>query len=173
MQPLKSLAQRDEPAMPPLCAAAAWRRAALAATLPALLLVAGCAPQNSPPQQVEAQAPSVTYKYRGDQELLQANQNAMTYCSQFHSVAQTENIKNASDGSKTVIFRCSAMPPATVATTTTLGSNMAYPYRTDQELLEASRNADLYCQNRGSQRAVATVVTNLDGTKSVSFQCTP
>ncbi|HVI88951.1 MAG TPA: hypothetical protein VM659_11635 [Dongiaceae bacterium] len=154
-------------------AAVARRSALILAALPALLLVAACAPQNSPPQQVEAQNPSVTYKYRGDQELLEANTKAMTYCNQYHSVAQTQNIHNESDGSKTVVFSCTAMPPAQVATTITPGANMVYPYRTDQELLDASRNADLYCANRGSQRAVATVVTNLDGTKSISFQCTP
>ena len=141
----------------------------------AALLVSGCVAQNSAPQQVKASNPSVTYKYRGDQELLQANQNAMTFCSQYHSAARTARINDSSEGGKTVVFECDAMPPAVVATAAQpYNPNLAYAYRSDQDLLDASRNADIYCMNNGgSQRAMSTVVTNPNGTKSVSFQCVP
>lgn len=137
----------------------------------AALLLAACAPQYSPPQQVAATNPSVTYKYRGDQELLQANQTAQTYCNQYRSVAQTSNITNGSDGSKTVVFQCVAMAPGVVPAQP-FNPNLAYNYRTDQDLLDASRNAEVYCMNNGSQRAVSTAITNTDGTKTVRFQCT-
>jgi hypothetical protein len=137
----------------------------------AALLISGCVAQNSAPQQVKANNPSVTYKYRGDQELLQANQNAMTFCSQYHSVARTANITDSPEGGKTVVFECDAMPPV-VATAQPYNPSLAYNYRTDQDLIDASRNADIYCMNNGgSQRAMSTVVTNPNGTKSVSFQC--
>ena len=50
----------------------------------ATLGVASCAPSNSL-QQVKTSNPSVTYEYRGDQELLQAQQNAVTFCNQYQS----------------------------------------------------------------------------------------
>ena len=141
----------------------------------AALLMSGCVAQNSAPQQVKASNPSVTYKYRGDQELLQANQNAMTFCSQYRSAARTSTITDSPDGGKTVVFECDAMPPqTTVMAAQPYNPNLAYAYRSDQELLDASRNADIYCMNNGgSQRAMSTVVTNPNGTKSVSFQCVP
>ena len=139
----------------------------------AALLVSGCVAQNSAPQQVKASNPSVTYKYRGDQELLQANQNAMTFCSQYHSAARTAKITDSPDNGKTVVFECDAMPPV-VASAQPYNPNLAYNYRSDQDLIDASRNADIYCMNNGgSQRAMSTVVTNPNGTKSVSFQCVP
>ena len=134
-------------------------------------LLTACAPVNSPPQQVQAQNPTVTYKYRGDQELLQANQSAMTYCSQYRAVARTTNISSDSNGSKTVVFDCMPTTSETVSTVQPLNNNLGYTYHSDQELLDASRNADIYCANNGSGRAVATVVTNLDGSKTVTFQC--
>jgi hypothetical protein len=137
-------------------------------------LLTACVPQNEPPQQVQAANPTVTYKYRGDQELLQANQSAMTYCSQYRSIARTTNISSDSNGSKTVQFDCvpNTATSETVSTLQPLSSNPGYTYHTDQELLDASRNADIYCANNGSQRAVGTVVTNIDGSKTVTFQCT-
>jgi hypothetical protein len=142
------------------------------ATVLLALLVAACSPEHSAPQQVQSSNPSVTYKYRGDQELLQANQNAMTFCSQYRSAARSANIVDASDGSKTVVFECVSMAPAAVPTEP-YNPNLAYNYRTDQDLLDASRNAELYCMNDGSRRAMSTVVTNANGTRTVSFQCAP
>lgn len=145
---------------------------ARAAVVSAALLLAACAPQYSPPQQVRASNPSVTYKYHSDQELLQANQNAMTFCSQYRSTAQTANIIDSPDGSKTVVFECMAMAPAATPQPP-LNPNLAYTYHTDQGLLDASRNAGNYCANEGSQRALATATTDTDGTKTVTFRCVP
>ena len=44
---------------------------------------------------------------------------------------------------------------------------------TDQDLLDASRNAEIACVNSGFQRAAATGVTTAAGVKTVSFQCVP
>jgi hypothetical protein len=141
-------------------------------TVLAALLVAACSPQYSAPQQVRSSNPSVTYKYRGDQELLQANQSAMTFCSQYRSAARSANIADSSDGSKTVVFECVSMAPAAVSPEP-YNPNLAYNYRTDQDLLDASRNAELYCMSDGSRRAMSTVVTNPNGTRTVTFQCAP
>jgi hypothetical protein len=139
------------------------------------LLLSACAEQTSPPREVASQTPRVTYKYKGDRELMAANDKAVTYCSQYHAVPHTADIEDSPNGSKEVTFDCIASAPAMAATVppTTVGSNLAYPYRSDQELLDAARNADAYCLDNGSQRAVATFVTNLDGTRTVTFQCVP
>jgi hypothetical protein len=146
---------------------------AVLSTVCAGLMLSACSTPDSPPQQVESKNPSVTYKYRGDKELLQANQNAETFCSQYHSIARTADISSTSDGTKTVVFDCVASTTATVPVTQPLGSNMAYSYQTDQQLLEASRNADAYCATNGSQRALTNTTVNIDGTKTLTFQCVP
>jgi hypothetical protein len=50
-------------------------------------------------------------------------------------------------------------------------SNLAYSYRTDQELLDGSRNAQAYCMSNGLQHTVANISTNANGTKMATFQC--
>ena len=59
-----------------------------------------------------------------------------------------------------------AAPPQQVA-----GSDLTYYYRTDQELLDASRSAHAYCADNGWQQAVPSVRTNTDGSRTVLFQC--
>ena len=141
-----------------------------AATLLAGVMAASCTPQSSSPQQVQASNPTVTYKYRSDQDLLQANQNAATFCNRYQSVPRAANFGNDPDGSKVIVFQCvqmttpAAQPPQ-------FNPNLTYNYRTDQELLDASRNAQIYCMNNGSQQVTSNIVTNANGTKTVMFQC--
>ena len=70
------------------------------------LTLASCAPQYTSPQQVQASNPTVTYKYHNDQELLQVNQSAVTYCNQYRAVPQPASFTNDQDGSKVVVFAC-------------------------------------------------------------------
>jgi len=143
-----------------------------ATTVLAGLMLASCAPQYSPPQQVQASNPSVTYKYHTDQELLEVNQSAATFCNQYRAVPRPASFTNSQDGSKVVVFEC-------VQNTTPMTSppqynpNLTYNYRSDQELLDASRNAQAYCMNNGSQQVISNIVTNTDGTRTVTFQCSP
>ena len=142
-----------------------------AATMLTASLAASCAPHYSSPEQVQANNPSVTYKYSGDQELVQANQNAATFCNRYQSVPRTANFANDPDGGKVVVFECvqtsAAIPPPQ------FNPNLAYNYRTDQELLDSSRNAQIYCVNNGSPQVISNIVTNANGTKTVTFQCSP
>lgn len=137
--------------------------------------VAGCV-ASSGPRQVRAENPSVTYTYRTDQDLLQASQNAANYCAQYQSVQRTSRISNNSDGTNTVIFDCvktttvAAPVPAPVPVPASPG--MTYTYRTDQELLDASRNAEASCMRYGTPMT-STITTNPNGTKTVIFQCGP
>jgi hypothetical protein len=144
-----------------------WAVALLAAGV-----VASCAPFPSSQQPVQSSNPSVTYNYRTDQELIQANQRATTYCSQYQTTPRTANITNNADGSKAVLFECvrTTLPaPAPPPTT----PSQSYGYRTDQELVQASQTAGAYCRQYGSQPMTSNIVTNADGTKTVTFQCGP
>ena len=130
--------------------------------------VAACAQWPSSQQPVQASNPSVTYNYRTDQELLKANQNATTYCGQYQTAPRTAGLTNNADGSKTVVFECVRTALSAAAP---VNPNLSYTYRTDQELVQASQTANAYCLKYGSQPMTSQVVTNSDGTKTVTFQC--
>ena len=104
--------------------------------------LASCAQFPSSQQPVQSSNPSVTYNYRTDQELLQANQNATTYCSPYQTAPRTSSITNNADGSKAVRFECVRTTLPTPAPTT---PSQSYTYRTDQELVQASQTASAYC----------------------------
>ena len=151
-----------------------------ALTMLAALMTASCGPQYSAPQQTQSSNPSVTYKYHNDQELVQVNQSAAAYCSRYQAVPRTANFTNDPDGSKAVVFECIQTPPQVVYPQTSqvvypqpqYNSNiLTYNYRTDQELLDASRNAQTYCRNSGSQQVISNIVTNSDGSKTITFRC--
>ena len=134
------------------------------------LLVASCVQPSSSPEQVQSSNPSVTYKYNNDQELLQVDQSAATYCSQYHGLPQAANFTPDPNGGNDVVFQC--VPAATTGTSQVpVNPNLTYTYGSDTELLNASRNAQTYCINNGSSQVISNITTNTDGTKTVTFQC--
>lgn len=145
----------------------------LAAVALAALAAASCTASSSSEsvQQVRASNPTVTYEYGDDEELLKAQQEAVTFCSQYQAGPRAAQISSGADGrSNTVVFECDPNLPTTAPPQVT-GSDLAYAYRSDQELLEASRNAHTYCTDNGWQQAVPSIRTNSDGSKTVMFQC--
>lgn len=148
----------------------------LCAALSTVALVAACAPSNMAPQTVQASTPNVTYKYRGDQELLRANQQAAAYCNQYGTVPRTASLTNNTDGTNTVVFDCIKPTSATVMNNPMPPTSPAlnYTYRTDRDLLDASRRADAYCMSFGQRMTTtSSIVTNADGTRTATFQCGP
>ena len=143
----------------------------------AALTVASCTSPSSSSsshslQQVEATNPSVTYEYAGDTQLLEAQQKAVAFCSQYQSTPRPARITSSSDGgANNVVFECDPNLPVTAPPVVT-GSDLTYSYRNDQELLAAWRNAETYCTGTGRQAAVPDVHTNPDGSKTVVFRCT-
>jgi hypothetical protein len=137
--------------------------------------LAACAPMYSTgPEQVYANNPSVTYNYSTDQDLLVAGQKATAFCSQYQStVARSGAIGSNPDGTNSVSFECVPMnAPAPTVAMVPPAAPMAYTYRTSQELLTASQNADAYCFKYG-RRSAANIATNMDGSKTATFQCVP
>lgn len=119
---------------------------------------------------MQASNPTVTYNYRTDQELVKANQNAATYCNQYQASPRTGNITANADGSKAVVFEC---VPSTVPAASPGTPSQSYTYRTDQELVQASQTANAYCQGYSAQPMTSTIMSNADGTRTVTFVCGP
>ena len=140
----------------------------------AALLMASCVSTRSSPEQVEASNPTVTYKYRSDDELIQANQRAITFCQQYPSfLPRTASFSNDSDGSKIVVFEC--VPTTAFAATPARQPNadLTYSFRTDQQLLDASREAQMHCLNNGLPEMDSNITVNSDGSKTITFHCSP
>ncbi|HMF29618.1 MAG TPA: hypothetical protein VKE42_12640 [Candidatus Cybelea sp.] len=138
--------------------------------------IAGCETESSP-REVRATNPSVTYKYRDDRDLAQANEQAQAYCSRYQSVPQAGRFATDADGDRVVVFDCVAATTAVVTPAAPYPyqeyphSNMTYTYRSDDEFQSDSRSAQTYCANSGMTLETQTIVENHDGTKTVTFQC--
>jgi hypothetical protein len=140
-----------------------------AGTVLAALLGTACVPyEHSSPKQIEASNPTVTYKYHNDEELIETNQLAATFCDRYQSVPQPVNFTTDTTGNRVVVFECVG---TSVAGGPYSNSDLTYTYRTDQELMDVSRNAHAYCRNSGSSQVVSNIVSNGNGTKTVTFQC--
>ena len=151
----------------------AFSACALTGALLAAAAVAACGPIHSAgPEQVHAANPSVTYNYSTDQELIQAADRASVFCSQYQArTMRSGTISQNPDGTNSVAFECvpvTASAPAVAAAPP--AAPMTYSYRSSQDLLTASQNAEAYCLRQG-KRSTATVTTNPDGTKAATFQC--
>jgi hypothetical protein len=123
-----------------------------AAAVLAALLGTACVPyEHSAPKQIQASNPTVTYKYHNDEELIQTNQLAATFCDRYQSAPQPVSFTTDSAGDRVVIFECvgTSMPGKAYS-----NSDLTYTYRTDQELMDVSRNAHSYCMNSGSSQVV-------------------
>jgi hypothetical protein len=143
---------------------------ATAAAFAALMSASCVSTRSSSPQQVDVSNPTVTYKYRNDDELIQANRRAMTYCDQYQSLPQTEHFGRDSDGSNIVVFECLARS-ASAAPQRQLNSDLRYNFQTDQELLDVSRDAQVYCLNNGQSEMESNIVVYSNGSKTVTFSC--
>ncbi len=137
----------------------------------ATLVAAACVPISaSPPQQVNATNPSVTYTYSGDAELIAANQKATAFCAPYQGSPQATSITTMQDGGKAAVFEC--VKPAAIVVQSPQNFNLTSTYQTDQELLAAARNAHLYCISTGMPGLTTSTTTSANGNRTVAFQCT-
>lgn len=147
-----------------------WLRAGSLAVL-ALAGMSACAPMHQAPQEVEARPPKVRYEFSSDEGLIQANEKARTYCSRYHATPSLQGpIAESDDDTKTVTFACVSPTTVTPSPTPPAPPAQGYTYRSDTELLEALRSADAYCA-RTDETASSSIVTNPDGTKTLTFHC--
>lgn len=154
-----------------------FRKATIGTTAAlAALMLASCVttPRSSSPQQVAESNPTVTYKYRNDDELIQAGQRAVIFCNEHQAVPQpqAESFSIDANGDRIVVFEC--FPRTSDIAATPLrqpNSDLSYNFRTDQELLNASRDAQIYCLNNGSPEMDSNIVTQSNGSRTVTFRC--
>lgn len=137
----------------------------------ATLTLASCATtRSSSPVQVAASNPTVTYKYRNDDELIQANQQAMTFCDQYQALPRAQSFAVDSDRRNVVVFECISSTQF-AAPARRSDSELAYNFRTDQELLDVSRDAQVYCLNSGAPEMNSDIAVHTNGSKTVTFHC--
>jgi len=143
-----------------------------ATAIVAAVMTASCVSTlSSSPRQVAANNPTVTYQYRNDDELIQANQRAISFCEPYQTLPQAQHFSEDSGHQKFVVFEC--VPSVQTAPIRQPDSELRYDYRSDQELLEVSRNAQVQCRNSGRPVMSSNVVVNSDGGRSVTFHCSP
>ena len=128
-----------------------------------------CASPRTSPKQVATSNPTVTYQYRNDDELIQASQRAITFCEPHQSLPQAKSYSTDSEGRKIVVFECIQNLQASRIDTS--DTTLRYNYRTDQQLLELSRDAQVHCLKIGQPEMTSNIVVNADGSRSVTFQC--
>lgn len=137
-----------------------------------VVMMTSCASTgSSSPKQVATSNPTVTYRYRNDDELIQANQRAIAFCEPHQSLPQAQSFANDSEGRRIVVFECA--PTLQAAPIRQSDADLRYGYRTDQELLEVSRNSQVYCLKSGKPEMSSNIVVNADGSRTVTFHCSP
>lgn len=147
----------------------------MTAAMAALMMASCVSTRHSSPQQVAASNPTVTYKYRDDNELIAANQRAINFCTQYQALPQAQTFARDTDGRNIVVFECvpAASLPVVQIQLREPNADLRYDYRTDQELLDLSRNAQVYCLNNGAPEMESNIEVNSNGSKTVTFRCSP
>lgn len=140
-------------------------------TVAAVMLTSCASTHSSSPRQIEASNPTVTYQYRNDDELIQANQRAIAYCEPHQALPRAKKFSDDEEHHKVVVFECvSNLQTAPIQQS---DSDLRYSYRSDQELLDLSRNAQVYCRNSGKPDMTSSIAVNTDGSRTVTFHCNP
>ena len=147
-----------------------FQNVAASISVAACLAMTACAAPHSGPQQVDASRPTVTYKYRNDDQLMEANERAEQFCDRYQAVPRSADFGDDRSGERYVTFECVAAGPTAQASR--YDSNMTYTFRTDRELLDASRDARAYCRERTGTSRISTEITDDTGdVKRVRFAC--
>jgi hypothetical protein len=76
------------------------------------------------------------------------------------------------DGGKSAVFECVKTPPRLVMVAPA-STYLTVSYQTDQQLLDASRNARAYCMNNGMRGLTTNITQNAYGGSTAAFQCSP
>jgi len=127
---------------------------------PVALLLAG---------QIEASNPTVTYKHHNDDELVQTNQLAATFYDRYQTVPQPVTFATDAAGDRVVVFECTAPYAA--------GALSAFPIRSQPNIENGSRVDGRFakctglCMNSGSSQVVSNIISEGNGSKTVTFEC--
>src|SRR5262245_21730947 len=72
----------------------------------ATMLISACGSMQTSPRQVQASNPTVTYRYRNDDELVKTNQLASSFCEKYHAIPRAVNFTTDSDRQNIVVYEC-------------------------------------------------------------------
>jgi hypothetical protein len=140
--------------------------------------LAACAPPAG--EATSAGRPNVSYAYTTDRELVDISRRAEAYCRTYGGWPRTTNVISRGDGTQAISYECDPVaPPATVATVAPVPAplplparpTVAYSYRTDQELVDATRNAETQCRQMDARSRTTAINANVDGSRTVVFAC--
>jgi hypothetical protein len=148
-----------------------------------------CVAPHTPAQPISATKPTVTYAYRDDQGLTEATAKAETYCRQYNAWPRVTDIFTPAGGGRNAVFVCDQPRPAMTAAApigapavvaTSPGVVVAppavptvnYTYRDDRSLIDVSNQAQAYCLNYSANAHSTLISNNVDGSRTITFQCT-
>lgn len=153
-----------------------------------LLLVAAagltaCVAAPREPEAVSSTKPSITYSYTDDRSLMEASRKAETYCAPYNTWPRTDNFFSRPEGGRNVTFVCDqprtaalVAPQSAVIVSQPTAAPMtpaavSYSYRDDRGLVEANNMAARYCMGYSAQARSTLVQSNVDGSKTITFDC--
>ena len=150
--------------------------------------LAACTTRPREPEAVSATKPTITYSYTDDRALMEATRKAEAYCAPYNSWPRTDAFFNRPEGGRNVTFVCDqprtaavvapssaviVSQPAVVTGTAVpvAPPAVSYSYRDDRGLVEASNMAARYCMGYSAQARSTLVQSNVDGSKTITFDC--
>jgi len=147
--------------------------------------LAACGTGRPYSEPVSSTKPTITYAYNDDRALMDATNKAQSYCATYNAWPRTDSIYNKPEGGRNVTFVCDQPRNAPVSTTTTSAvivpnpaiapaptqPVVSYSYRDDRGLVEATGMATRYCNGYGAQARSTSVQGNVDGSKTITFDC--
>jgi hypothetical protein len=129
--------------------------------------LASCA-TSRPAVQTSSSKPTVSYVY-GD-----ATRKAETYCAQYGAWPSTAGFDSRSDG-RHITFACdqprTSAPAGSTVVVPPAPAVLNYSYRDDRSLIDAINQAQRYCMGSNASARSTRVTNNLDGSRTVSFEC--
>ena len=153
--------------------------------------LAACTVRPREPEAVSSTKPTITYSYTDDRSLMEATRKAEAYCGPYNTWPRTDAFYNRPEGGRNVTFVCDqprtaalvqpqsavivsqpAIIAAPVATAVPVSPPaVAYSYRDDRGLVEANNLAARYCMGYSAQARSTLVQANVDGSKTITFDC--
>jgi len=149
-----------------------------------------CVAPRTPAQPISSTKPTITYAYRDDQGLTEATAKAESYCQQYNAWPRVTDIFTPADGGRNAVFVCDQPRPAVTTMAPVVAApgvaaaspgvvmtppaipTVNYTYRDDRSLIDVSNQAQAYCLNYSANAHSTLITNNVDGSRTISYQCT-
>jgi hypothetical protein len=139
-------------------------------------VLASCTTNSRPAVQTSSSKPTVSYEYGDDQGLLDATRKAEIFCAQYGAWPSASATDSRSDD-RHITFACdqprTSLPARSTVVVAPAPTLLNYPYRDDRGLIDAVNQAQRYCMGYNASARSTPVTNNVDGSRTVSFECVP